>query len=207
MYTDNDRRAEKKRRILETAYTLFKTKSVNATAVDDVVKAAGIARGTFYLYFKDKTDLLDQIVFLKSTESMKALVSDVERRIGDDSMDFISGCRLFLDMYIDFLQAHKDVLTVVEKNLSACLKTFPSFFDSEAAAQYMKITERFIANGFTVDDAHKTVYIVVDMVGSVCSDAILYERPFALNEIRARVTDAAVAVIKQGMKQNTEIGG
>ena len=58
-----DKKLEKKRRILENAYQLFKSKNIYNTAVDDIVKASGIARGTFYLYFKDKSDLIEQLLF------------------------------------------------------------------------------------------------------------------------------------------------
>ena len=50
----NDNKTDKKKRLLESAFELFLDKSVNSTAVDDVVKGAGVAKGTFYLYFKDK---------------------------------------------------------------------------------------------------------------------------------------------------------
>ena len=65
----NEKKLEKKQKILETAYNLFMTKTVGATAVDDVVKAAGIARGTFYLYFKDKYDLMDRIIAHKNNKN------------------------------------------------------------------------------------------------------------------------------------------
>ena len=57
----NDNKTDKKKRLLESAFELFLDKSVNSTAVDDVVKGAGVAKGTFYLYFKDKYDLLNQL--------------------------------------------------------------------------------------------------------------------------------------------------
>ena len=50
-----EKKLEKKRKILENAYQLFKSKNIYNTAIDDIVKASGIARGTFYLYFKDKS--------------------------------------------------------------------------------------------------------------------------------------------------------
>ena len=42
MTADTTKKMEKKRRIIETAYQLFQSVGISATAVDDVVKAAGI---------------------------------------------------------------------------------------------------------------------------------------------------------------------
>ena len=56
-----EKKLAKKLRLLDAAYELFGSKGVNLTAVDEVVRLAGVAKGTFYLYFKDKYDLLDQM--------------------------------------------------------------------------------------------------------------------------------------------------
>ena len=72
----SNKKMEKRMKILESAFSLFLEKSVAATAVDDIVKASGIARGTFYLYFKDKSDLLEQIIMYKSMESIKRLLAE-----------------------------------------------------------------------------------------------------------------------------------
>jgi AcrR family transcriptional regulator len=47
--------------IIASAARLFRDKGVRAVSIDDVVRGAGIAKGTFYLYFKSKDDLLEQL--------------------------------------------------------------------------------------------------------------------------------------------------
>ena len=42
---------QKQTSLLNTAYELFTTKGVNKTSIAEISKAAGIAKGTFYLYF------------------------------------------------------------------------------------------------------------------------------------------------------------
>ena len=64
-----NQKSAKRIRMIEEAYNLFVSKGVHATAIDEVVKKAGVAKGTFYLYFHDKYDLLDQIVLYKSTDA------------------------------------------------------------------------------------------------------------------------------------------
>lgn len=191
-----EKKLEKKQKILETAYNLFMTKTVGATAVDDVVKAAGIARGTFYLYFKDKSDLLEQIILLKSTESMKQLILAAKQDIEEQGLDLLDASRMFINMYIDFLLAHKDILAVVNKNISSCMRMYPNFYDKEAEELFGYIVEKITLIGFSPEKVHKIIYIIADMVGSVCSDAILYGKPFSLEEIRPLVTEAAMCIIK-----------
>jgi AcrR family transcriptional regulator len=44
--------------ILDVAGTLFRSRGYGATSVDEIVRSAGIAKGTFYYYFKSKEDIL-----------------------------------------------------------------------------------------------------------------------------------------------------
>lgn len=53
---------EKREHILANAETLFGTYGYEKTQVYDIAKASGIAVGTFYLYFKNKLELLHELV-------------------------------------------------------------------------------------------------------------------------------------------------
>lgn len=57
------KKEQKKEGLLEAAYQLFLEKGVNKTSVDEIVKKANVAKGTFYLYFHDKTQLLQQLTY------------------------------------------------------------------------------------------------------------------------------------------------
>src|SRR5215831_1099063 len=57
--TGNGRRAgDKRERILRAAVKVFAKNGFHATRVSEVAKAAGVADGTIYLYFKSKEELL-----------------------------------------------------------------------------------------------------------------------------------------------------
>lgn len=193
-----NKKMEKRMKILESAFSLFQEKSVAATAIDDIVKASGIARGTFYLYFKDKSDLLEEIIMYKSMESIKKLLSATTQKIQEENLPFTDICQLFIDDYIDFLVMNKDILAVLQKNISSCLKVLPNLGDEEIARYYYRILDRFIEVGYDKENAEKTIYIIVDFVGSVCSDAVLYSKPFSIEEIRETVKTAALNIINYG---------
>jgi AcrR family transcriptional regulator len=46
-----------RKRIFETARRLFSKYGYNAVSIDDIVREAGVARGSFYVYFLSKEDL------------------------------------------------------------------------------------------------------------------------------------------------------
>ena len=53
---------DKRERILEVAEELFLTNSIENTSVNQITRQAHVAKGTFYLYFEDKDELVFEIV-------------------------------------------------------------------------------------------------------------------------------------------------
>jgi AcrR family transcriptional regulator len=53
---------ERRNEILDAAEMLFFTKGYGKTTVNDVLNAIGIAKGTFYYYFKSKEEVMDAVV-------------------------------------------------------------------------------------------------------------------------------------------------
>lgn len=200
MASAQEKKLEKKRRILESAYQLFQKNNVYNTAVDDIVKAAGIARGTFYLYFRDKSDLMEQLLFFKSAESMKAVMVDFHAR-ADACENLEDYARAFIARFIDFLLSQKDVLAVIEKNISACMRYLPEFYDEETKTLYNSIVERFVNAGEPADAVNKKIYMAVELICTVCADAILYHRPFAIETIREPLTEAAIGILNSGAQK------
>ena len=53
---------KKKNALYTTAFDLFTTKGIAKTTISDIVESAGVAKGTFYLYFKDKYDIRNKLI-------------------------------------------------------------------------------------------------------------------------------------------------
>ena len=60
-------REGKEQHLLDAAYKLFLGKGVLKTSIDEIVREADVAKGTFYLYFRNKEDLLQKLVEKIST--------------------------------------------------------------------------------------------------------------------------------------------
>ena len=76
---------ERKNEIIDTAQNLFMTKGYSACSVAEIIDAIGIAKGTFYHYFKSKEEVLDAIVD-KGTDM---IVSRIYKVLRDDSLTYI----------------------------------------------------------------------------------------------------------------------
>jgi len=54
--------SEKRKKILDAAFTCFGETGFNTTTIKEVAEAAGVAAGTVYTYFENKDDLFDAVV-------------------------------------------------------------------------------------------------------------------------------------------------
>lgn len=73
---------DKKQKIIEATIEQFASKGVENTKISDIVKAAGIAQGTFYLYFPSKFSVMPEIAKYAVEEIMKEIHSSID--LSDD---------------------------------------------------------------------------------------------------------------------------
>ena len=76
----------RKQEIIQVAKELFETKGYEQTSVEAIIHAAGIAKGTFYYYFKAKKDILMSLVEL-ITKDIEAHFQSIIELKGLSSID------------------------------------------------------------------------------------------------------------------------
>lgn len=89
---------ERRREILEAALAEFSEAGYHATKVSGIVSRAGIAQGTFYLYFKDKHSIFEELLvifFQKVSASITRI--DVEQPIFPQIRDILR--RVFATLF------------------------------------------------------------------------------------------------------------
>jgi len=57
----DEKASQTKNKIIEAAKELIKEKGLSNVSVDDITKQAGVAKGSFYVYFKKKEDIVGEI--------------------------------------------------------------------------------------------------------------------------------------------------
>lgn len=69
----------KRERIIQAAVEVFREKGVEKTKISDIVKLAGIAQGTYYLYFPSKMAVMPAIAEVLVEKSIKEIRANVDR--------------------------------------------------------------------------------------------------------------------------------
>ena len=78
-------KTERRQQILGVAREVFSKRGYHQTTIDDIVAQAGVARGTFYLYFEDKravfSDLVDRFAGQLSMAIVRIVTDDPARTV------------------------------------------------------------------------------------------------------------------------------
>ena len=71
----------KEETLLSSAFNLFTNKGFKETSIQDIAENAGVGKGTFYLYFKDKYDIQNKLIEKKSQKLFSDAVKALKKMI------------------------------------------------------------------------------------------------------------------------------
>ncbi len=97
------RGTDKRERILRAAIKVFARKGFYATRVSEIAKAAGVADGTIYLYFKNKDDVLVSIFEDRITKLITFLRGEIEKA---ETME--DKVRVVVELQLGLLEEQRD---------------------------------------------------------------------------------------------------
>ncbi len=76
-----ENKKQKRTSLLSQAYSLFMSKGITNTSIAEIAEKAGVGKGTFYFYFKDKEDLIDQLIARKAEGLLMHALDDLKNHI------------------------------------------------------------------------------------------------------------------------------
>lgn len=176
----------KRNSLYDAAYELFITKGINNTAIDDIVKKAGVAKGTFYLYFKDKYDIFDKIILKKSSVVIKEAMSETEKN-KEKFDDFIEAIIFFINYLIEYFKNNKMLLKLIHKNLSWGIYR-KAVYDIDTNEDMKRLVDIFMRNinsgEYDIEDSGKTLFIILELTSSICYSGIILEEPDNIDNMK-----------------------
>ena len=132
---------EKRDRILRAAVTIFSRKGFFNSKVSEVARAASVADGTIYLYFRNKDDLLISLF----EEKMGEVVADVRRRTaaGGNALEKL---RIFIENHMDLLEREAGLVEVLQVELRQSTK-FLKDYTPVKFFEYLEIISDILEEG------------------------------------------------------------
>jgi TetR/AcrR family transcriptional repressor of nem operon len=91
-----------KQKILEAGAELIHSQGFNNTGIAEVLKAAGVPKGSFYFYFENKEDFGLQLL----DYFREFYIQSVRQFLEDQSLPYLERLRRTYDWFLDYFKAH-----------------------------------------------------------------------------------------------------
>ena len=173
------KKAAKRKRLLDAAYTLFQEKGAANTTINDIAKEAKVAKGTFYLYFRDKTEILDALVMQICHKVFRSACIHLAQ---EDSACLADRVVSLVDYILEyFLRRNFTWRPVLDAELHTSDPVLEQLRDTIRNSPAMQDrTEAEIIN---------LVYVLMEMVGSVAYSAIIEHTPDDIDNMKPVLYD------------------
>ncbi|MFJ8527593.1 TetR family transcriptional regulator [Bacillus pseudomycoides] len=104
----------KKEKIVYAAIEVFQEKGVEKTKISDIVKLAGIAQGTFYLYFPSKLSVMPAIAEVM----VEKMIHTVKERVQNNE-PFSKKVMQVIDAVFDFIAEYREIQALMYAGLAS----------------------------------------------------------------------------------------
>ncbi len=193
----DEKKKQKREALLNAAFSLFTTKGIQETSISDIVREAGMAKGTFYLYFKDKYDLRDKLIVHEASGLFRKAWEQMAGRQLPELEDKV----IFLaDFIVNHFQKNPIVLRFISRNLS--WGVFRHMLVSEAEDSggyrfydvYRALLEE---SGRTFRNPDLMLYMIVELINATCHNVILMEEPVSLEVLKPELYGVVRDIIRR----------
>lgn len=179
---------QKKEALLNTAFDLFITKGIQKTSIADIVEKAGVAKGTFYLYFTDKYDLRNKLISHKANQLLSSSYKEMKTK---NFETFEEQMIFMVDNIINHLVADKSLLFLIAKHLSwGIFKNAMTRMDNDYDKNVYELYEQILAeSGRTFEEPEIMIYMIIELVSGSIYSPILYDQPAPIEVIKPYIYD------------------
>lgn len=181
--------------MLQAAFELFTNNDIHTVTISDIAKKAKVAKGTFYLYFKDKDQIRDILI---SRESRRIFLKAQNKLEESDIQNFEEAIIYLINEILIDLESNKMILSFIEKNLSWGI--FSDYVRKSYVNDDLHLRKKFYDmaknSGFTYTNPDVVLYMILDFVGSSCYNSIINNEPLPINEYKPYLFQSIRAILQ-----------
>lgn len=184
---------KKREALLNTAFELFTTQGLHQTTINNIVERAGVAKGTFYLYFKDKYDIRNKLIAHKASH----IFSIADEALSKTDLTELEDRIIFLaDNIIEQFNADKSLLLFISKNLSWGIFKQELISGDDSDVDFYNIYKILENSPKAYKNPEILLFMIVEFVSSTCYSSILYNEPTGIEELKPYLFDAIRQLIR-----------
>lgn len=189
-----ENKKKKKESLLNSAFELLTQKDITEVSVSDIVSMSNLAKGTFYLYFKDKYHIRDVLIQQESEHLFKDALDELNK---NDIRNFEDAIIFVINHVLIDLENNQSILRFIQRNLSIGVfqTTLKNAITEDTFSIIDDFTKRALEAGYHYDNPHTILYMIIELAGSTCYDAILHNIPLPIEEYKPYLFNAIRAIL------------
>jgi TetR/AcrR family transcriptional regulator, fatty acid metabolism regulator protein len=137
-----EQRNDKRARILDAAVKVFAERGYFSSTVAEIARAAGVADGTIYLYFKSKDDLLLRLF----DEKMTQLLAEAKAALAEER-DAPARLKRFIQLHFSLVEKNPDLASVLVVELRQSAQFLKSADRQKLGAAYLDLIAQVVRDG------------------------------------------------------------
>ena len=192
-----DNNKQKKRdSLLESAFSLFINNGFSKTSISDIVDTAGVAKGTFYLYFKDKYDIRNHLIAHKASQVFENAYQELQAH--PEITEFENQILFIIDQILDQLDANHNLVSLISKHLSwGCVRNSLIYTPGKETPSILTIVINMLEKAeYTYSSPELMMYMILEIVSGTSYNAILYQQPVPLEELKPHLYKTVKGILE-----------
>ena len=142
---------DRKKELQEAALSEFIEKSFDEASLNNIIKNAGISKGTFYYHFRDKEALYLSLLQDAVDAKLEFLERKLKNYIRDENLNVFENLKLQAKFGVEFAKEHPDYyllgLMLYREKGNKIYDTAMKMFDMTADSYYENLLEKAMEQG------------------------------------------------------------
>lgn len=192
----DEKKQQKSDALYRSAYDLFIEQGIEKTSISDIAKYAGVAKGTFYLYFTDKYELRDRLIAKITGNLFLAAWQALE---SSHTPQFEDRIIFIVDYILERMKENKPMLRFISKNLSwGIFKQAILQSNDEEEINVKELYRNHLLENPVVKlrDPETMMFLIIELASSTSYSTILENDPMPFEDLKPYLNASIRAIIK-----------
>lgn len=180
--------------IIDAARELFEQKSVRRVTVSEITKRAGVAKGTFYLYFESKDALVWHFIEHELDEAMKWFDDIVDCGYTEKDIEGI------IEFSMRYIKSHYKSLKIIHQarffNFLGKKNMEKKYVNTMLQPIYMWLSKGKELNHFHIDDPKFMAYFLLSAIHNMIDQYLEDDSPYSLDEMEKQFKLLLIKLLK-----------
>lgn len=193
---------DKQDTLIEAAKKEFSRVPLHEASVANIIKSAGIPRGSFYQYFEDKDDLFYYLLNQLSVKNHLRFISVLQEKNGDLFETFIANFQFMLEVHRD--QEHKNFFKNVYLNMNyKNEKTLANnVYEESQKTQYFNTIKLIDTTKLNIQDEQELHHVMKILMGVTFQNLVQLFAKEHSDEEALKNYLVQIELLKRGLLKN-----